>query len=122
MEKCIRSWLNAYKKRGFIRYSIIDKNTNRAIGTSEIFGGAFGVLRIDVRHEYENEAALSELLKTADLFFDDFDTKKFITKAIPEAEARINALVKNGYVPCTVKYEHYFMKRSPNNGASYSPL
>ena len=32
-------WLDAYKNRGFIRYSIIDKNVNKAVGTMEIFGG-----------------------------------------------------------------------------------
>ena len=105
-----------------------DKKTDKAIGTIEIFGGPlggkrteFGVLRIDVRHEYENEEPLAELLKISDSFFGDVNTEKFITKAIPEAAHRINALVKNGYIPTSTgdggMREHYYMKRSPDYGA-----
>ena len=122
MRAYMEGWLDAYKNRGFIRYSIIDKHINKAIGTAEIFGGErngertdFGVLRIDVRSEYENEEALTELLKISDLFFYDVNTEMFITKAIPEAVHRINALVKNGYAPTPTgdggKREHYYMKR-----------
>ena len=120
----MEGWLDAYKNRWFIRYSIIDKKTEKAIGTMEIFGGPiggerseFGVLRIDVRHEYENEEALTELIKMTDSFFGDVNTEKFITKAIPEAAQRINALTRNGYVPTHVgdggsRREHYYMKLS----------
>ena len=103
------------------------QKTDKAIGTIEIFGGSlggkrteFGVLRIDVRHEYENEEALAELLKISDSFFCDVNTEKFITKAIPEAVHRINALTQNGYVPTVVgdggKRKHYYMKRCCNIG------
>ena len=88
----MEGWLDAYKNRGFIRYGIIDKNSNKAVGTMEIFGGErggectdYGVLRIDVRSEYENEESLAELLKISDSFFFDVNTEMFITKAIPEA-------------------------------------
>jgi RimJ/RimL family protein N-acetyltransferase len=124
MRECIKGWLDAYKNRGFIRYSIIDKLAHKAIGTIEIFGGKRGgrrtergVLRIDIRHEYEREEALIELLIIADLFFYDFNVEKFITKAIPEAVRRIDALTNNGYTPYPTKYEHYYIKRSPQNGA-----
>jgi len=123
MKLYIECWLDAYKNRGFIRYSIIDKFINKAIGTAEIFGGErsgertdVGVLRIDVRSDYENEESLAELLDISDSFFHDVNTEMFITKAIPEAAHRINALVKNGYVSTTIsdggKREHYYMKRS----------
>lgn len=122
MRAYMEGWLGAYKNRGFIRYSIIDKHINKAIGTAEIFGGErngectdFGVLRIDVKSEYENEEALTELLNISDSFFHDVNTEMFITKAIPEAVHRINALVKNGYAPTPTgdggKREHYYMKR-----------
>ena len=128
MKAYMEGWLDAYKNRGFIRYSIIDKETDKVIGTIEIFGGPiggkrteFGVLRIDVRHEYENEEPLAELLKISDSFFGDVNTEKFITKAIPEAAHRINALVKNGYIPTSTgdggMREHYYIKRSPDYGA-----
>ncbi len=124
MNACVEDWLDAYKNKCYIRYSIIHKNTNNVIGTVEIFGGdrggnctEYGVLRIDVRSDYENEEALTELLKISDLFFYDFNTKMFITKAIPEALHRVNALTKNEYVPTSTvdggRREHYYMKRSP---------
>ena len=120
MRGYIAGWLDAYKNRHFIRYSIIDRQNNKAVGTIEIFGGErggarteYGILRIDVRSGYENEQSLDELLKVADLFFYDVNTDKFVTKAIPEAAQRISALTRNGYVPYQTKYEHYFMKGSP---------
>jgi hypothetical protein len=123
MKSYMEGWLDAYKNRHFIRYSVIDKKINRAVGTIEIFGGQrggersdFGVLRIDVKSEYENDESLSELLKISDSFFYDVSTEMFITKAIPEAAHRINALIKNGYVSTITgdggKREHYYMKRS----------
>ena len=124
MKEYMEGWLDAYRNRRFIRYSIIDKHINRAIGTIEIFGGErggerteFGVLRIDVKSEYENEEVLGELLKISDSFFRDVSTAMFITKAIPDAVQRINALIQNGYTPTPVgdggRREHYYMKESP---------
>lgn len=122
MNACIEGWLYAYKVRAFIRYAIIDKQTSKAIGTIEIFGGDRkgprsdrGVLRIDIRSEYENKEALAELLTMTDLFFYDFNTEMFVTKAIPEAAARIDVLMSNGYVPYPAKYGHYYMKKSPED-------
>jgi len=127
MKAYMEGWLNAYKNREFIRYSIIDKSNHKAIGTIEIFGGElgeerseYGVLRIDVKSEYENEEALTELINISDSFFYDVNTERFITKAIPEATQRIGALTLNGYVPTIIgdggNREHYYMKRSPQNG------
>jgi len=120
----IEGWISAYKNGGFIRYSVIDRQINQVIGTIEIFGGkngglrdGHGILRIDVRSEYENEESLGELLVISDQFFYDFNSGKIITKAIPEAAARRNALAQNGYAPTRLgdgaNREHYFMKESP---------
>jgi hypothetical protein len=124
MGACIKDWLYAYKNRYFIRYAIIDKNVNKAVGTTEIFGGErggersdFSVLRVDVGSGYENEESLIEILKMTDSFFFDVSTEMFITKAIPEAAHRINALAKSGYVPADTgdggERDHYYMKRNP---------
>jgi len=113
----INRWLEAYKVRGFIRFSIIDKQKNRAIGTIEIFGGGHNnhsVLRIDNVAGYENEKALSELLKIADSFFHDIDCKKIVTKVMPEATQRMKAVTQNGYAPYPANDEwdrnDYYMK------------
>jgi len=115
MQNCIEDWLYAYQNGYFVRFSIMDKTKFKAVGTVEIFGGTYGVLRIDIRSDYEDESYLSELIQTANAFFDDFDCKKIVSKAIPEATERISALRKNGYAHCPKceewNREHYYLKR-----------
>lgn len=114
MQYNIKLWLDSYCSRCFVRFSIIDKSLGTAVGTVEIFGGTHGVLRIDIMPEYECEKYLSELLDTADRFYNDFACERIVSKAIPEASERIKALTKCGYVPypqCdTWDREYYYMK------------
>ncbi|MCL1964823.1 MAG: DUF3795 domain-containing protein [Firmicutes bacterium] len=120
MRDCIRRWLEEYENRCFIRFSILDKQKNKAAGTVEIFGGWHGrpsVLRIDTASPYENEEALWELLKISDSFFRDIKCGEIVSKGVPEAVCRINALTKNGYTayPVNTQWdrEHYYIKRGP---------
>jgi len=60
MEKAIEFWLNSYKEKYFVRWSIIEKTTNEAIGTIELFhrdaNDYFtntGLLRLDLASDYE---------------------------------------------------------------------
>ena len=46
MRAFIERWLAAYKNRCFIRFCVIDKRTDKAIGTVEVYD--YGVLPIDV--------------------------------------------------------------------------
>ena len=126
MHEWIEGWLKEYKDGRYVRFSVVDKRVNKAIGTVEIFNGddskyakirkGRSILRIDVATKYESEGYLSELLVIADSFFYDFKCKNIITKAIPEATERINALTLNGYVPTPVgdggNREHYYIKRN----------
>ena len=117
MRDCIDFWLECYKGGGFVRFAIVDNESGKAIGTVEIFGGDYGVLRIDVLSEYETEAYLNELVKTADSFFYDFGCENIITKAVPIAAARASALTRNGYAPADIgdgsNREHYYLKKAP---------
>lgn len=101
MKRCIEEWIDAYKKKDYTRFSIIDKQNNKAVGTVEIFGSdenqGYSVLRIDILPQYENQEHLNELLCIADSFFLDFGCYRIVTKAIPEAAERIKALTKHGY-------------------------
>jgi len=119
MRAYIDGWIDAYKNGYFVRFSIITKADNKAVGTVEIFGGDYGVLRIDILTAYENENCLDELLKIADSFFHDFECENIITKAIPEAVCRRNALVQNEYAPTAIgdgmKREHYFFKAASDS-------
>ncbi|NJD01711.1 MAG: GNAT family N-acetyltransferase [Ruminiclostridium sp.] len=114
MQYFIKLWLDSYYNKNFVRFSIIDKSANISVGTVEMFVGRHGILRIDIMPEYEREKYLSEFLKTADYFFNDFDCDSIVSKAIPEAAERIEALTKRGYAPYPQsdiwRREHYYKK------------
>ena len=105
MAEALAFWKLAYENGWFVRLSIVDKTTSSAIGTIELclrvsedeFNN-MGILRVDVRSDYEKEDAL-------------FDIFSFITPQIPEllgcqgiltkapiyAVERIKAIQKAGF-------------------------
>lgn len=107
MEGCIRFWLAEYAQRYYIRWSILDRETGRAVGTIELFRRIasdyfhdVGLLRLDLRSDYETEAVITELLQalipqTPALF----GFSRFATKAVPLAVQRRKALAKLGFSP-----------------------
>jgi RimJ/RimL family protein N-acetyltransferase len=119
MKRCIDDWMNAYKARDYVRFSIIEKQSNKALGTVEIFGSdekhGHSILRIDICPQYETQEYLGELLQIADNFFEDFGCWRIITKAIPKAAERILALKDHGYTeyPASREWEreNYYIKR-----------
>ncbi len=129
MGRCIRSWLAAYKNRYYIRLTVIDKQTEKAIGTIEIFDHIHSeknwksdvvrqsfVLHIDFAVPYETQKYLSELLTLADQkFFRLFGFEYLLIRAVPAATERIAALTATGYEPFFWEpgREHYYMKRRP---------
>lgn len=123
MKDYIVGWLKAYEKEEFVRFSIVDKALEKAVGAIEIFGmvGAYpdpvGVLRLDICSRYEQVDFLSELLRIADCFFYEFRCEKIATKAVPPAVQRINALIQNGYKACPVnkggERKEYYLKCQP---------
>ena len=120
MYKTIDFWIQAYENNDFVRFSIIYKLNGKTIGTIEIFGGTYGVLRIDIKSEFEKKDHLKEIIHvSACNFFVLFDIKNMITKAIPEAIDRIHALIECGFIQYTERMgtfrENYFIK-------SYDPV
>jgi Acetyltransferases, including N-acetylases of ribosomal proteins len=124
MKSCIQFGIQSYENQCFIHFSIIDKKTDKAIGTIECFAkevafeknfGRVGVLRIDLASEYETEAMITEILNAInDNFYEIFGAKNIITKAIPEAEQRIGALMKSGYIELKdnpiMPYHSYYIR------------
>lgn len=99
MENCIKFWLEEYQKQYYVRFSVIPKDTLKAIGTVESFGGEAGVLRIDLSAEYNTEKSFAEIIKlTIEQFVDDFGigSVKIKTSNIPE---KINCLENLGFIP-----------------------
>lgn len=123
MQKCIASWLEEYKNKYYIRFSVIDKAADKAIGTIEVFDNAGkddSYLHIDFSAAYEAQSYISELLTLADKeFFKIFNIKNLLIQAVPSAKERIAALQVFGYQPFTCKAggKHCYKKRNPQNGA-----
>ena len=115
MRNCIDSWLKEYEQQSFIRYAIVDKSLDRAVGTIEMFGmlGQYktpqGVLRLDIYSEYEKSSFLEELLMLcAKDFFILFGVEQIITKAVPVASDRVKILSEIGFCPYKIPEREYY--------------
>lgn len=106
MLKALDFWDFSYKKGYFVRLTILDNNYNRAIGTVEVCyrvsGDEFnnmGILRVDVRSDYENEDVLFDIFSIVTPCMKDLlGCKGTITKAPIYAIERIKAIKKVGFV------------------------
>jgi len=105
MEQALDFWEQSYLGRWFVRFSIIDKSDNTAVGTVELFKRSsedfydgFGVLRLDLRSDYEKEREILNILSLViPPAFVLFECKSIVTKAISKAGERIAALKKYGF-------------------------
>lgn len=68
MEQAVDFWCEAYQKGWFVRWTVIDRQEDKAVGSVEMFHrtaeDAFdgvGVLRLDVGSSYEKKEVLGEL-------------------------------------------------------------
>lgn len=96
MESAIYFWNNDVSQ--YARPAVIAKRTGEAVGTLEIFGGETGVLRVDLRRDYERPEVLRELYALAvERFPGDFPMGAMVTKAVPGAAVRRAALTELGF-------------------------
>lgn len=121
VEQAIKFWDDCYKGKHFIRWTVILNNTNEKIGTIEMFHriaedefNHYGVLRIDLQSNYETQLIIDEILEIANgNFYEAFDVKAILTKAIPNATERTSSLLKKGYEPMNRKvivYDDYYVR------------
>jgi len=120
MAEAISFWKTAYDNRWFARLSIIDKSGSDVIGTVEIclrvseddFNN-MGILRVDVRSDYEREDSLYDLFSLlAPKLEEMLGCKGVLTKAPIYAVDRIRAVQKAGFS----KSEHLLIAQ---NGYAY---
>lgn len=105
MEQAIDFWNMSYEKRYFVRMTITHNDTNEKIGTIEMFNrgrmdnyGFHGVLRIDLQSQYETKDVILAILHLANQhFYEAFSVDCIITKAIPMAKERVEALMSEMY-------------------------
>lgn len=107
MRDFINLWLEAYRDRGFVRWSVLDNRTNAAIGTIELFNRQgedyfdnCGILRLDLSKKYECATKISEILS---LLLTDafvlFNCTMIATIISPIAKERLMALSELGFHP-----------------------
>lgn len=116
MEQAMAFWESAYKNRWFARLSVVDKSAACAIGTAELclrvsddrFNNT-GILRLDVRSDYENGDALYSILSLITPHIADMlGCSGIITKAPIYAVERIKAISQAGFK----KSEHFLVGKT----------
>ncbi len=124
MQQALGFWEEAYRKGKFVRWAVLVPSKGETIGTVEMFRRqgedkwhGHGILRIDLRSDYENETILRDILDIVnEHFFELFDVEQILTKAGSAAETRIRALYAEGYAPVpekVVEYDDYFVRERP---------
>ncbi len=105
MEKAIDYWLWEYSRKGFVRWSVVSKVTDEVIGTIELFHRNSedyftncGLLRLDLRNDYEKTEDIINILKIIiEPTYILFECDKIATKAVAIANERIAALNELGF-------------------------
>jgi len=105
MHQMIEFWQREYQNKYYVRWTIWDKAISQAVGTIELFSrkaedyfNDCGLLRLDLRSDYEYEdriTAILELILTP--AWDLFQCKMIATKVPTFAAERKNAVEKLGF-------------------------
>lgn len=105
MLEAIKYWFFEYDRKGFVRWAVVDKTSNEAIGTIELFHRKSkdyfrncGLLRLDLRSDYETADSIEKILSPILVStFKLFHCNKIASKAIPAAKERIAGLEALGF-------------------------
>ena len=105
MSEAIDFWKTAYDNRWFARLSIVDKSASSVIGTVELClrvsedrFNHMGILRVDVRSDYEREDSLYDIFSFITPKLEEMPgCRGVLTKAPIYAVERINAIQKAGF-------------------------
>lgn len=133
MRDALIFWKDAYKNGWFVRLTVVDKQTNNAIGTVELFRRdendyftECGLLRLDLRSDYEKSDIIQNILSLIVVpSFELFGVKIVATKAISAAKERIKALSAIGFEESdqplighdgTKYYDYYVLNKTPALG------
>jgi hypothetical protein len=127
MKQALQYWKFEYDRKGFVRWSITDKRESIVIGTIELFHrdsedyfNDCGLLRLDLRSDYETEANIIDILNLIeDKTYEMFECNMIATKAPAFASERIKALTELGFSPTENKlighdgreYSSYYFKK-----------
>lgn len=104
-QNAIKFWLEAYQRKEFVRWSIVDKKVHRTVGTIELFNRRAedyfdncGLLRLDLRSDYENAESIVEILSLIVQAIPElFECRMIATKVPPFATERKLAVERLGF-------------------------
>ena len=105
MKQAVDFWRFSYENGYFVRWSIVDREMGKAIGTVELFtrtsddGLCGGLLRLDLRSDYETRNCIESLLTLLLPMAAEYFGNAVITKAPSYAVERIAALEQLGFTP-----------------------
>ena len=103
MQQAMSFWIWSYENGWFVRMSIVDVASACAVGTIELCyrdSEDTGVLRLDLRSDYEKEADIANILSLIlEPAYEWIGCSRLITKARPIAQNRIRALTAYGFTP-----------------------
>ena len=113
MQEALNFWKQSFENEWFTRLSIVDKSISKVIGTFELClrvsddnFNQMGILRLDVKSNYEQEKILTELFQLIlSVSYDAIGCTHIITKAPIYAIERIKALQHTDFS----KSEHYLI-------------
>lgn len=105
MQSAVEFWLSAYGGGGFVRWAVVDRKSRQAVGTIELFlrraedyFDNCGLLRLDLRSDYETEEAVSDILsQIVPPAWELFGCEMIATKIPPCAGARRAAAERMGF-------------------------
>lgn len=126
MQGAVDFWAEAYREKWFVRWAVVDKGTQKAIGTIELFNrqaedyfNDCGLLRLDLKSDHENGEDIHEILSLiVPPAYDLFHCKMIATKVIPAAVKRREAVERLGFTASAealvghdgTRYTDYYVK------------
>ena len=121
MLQAVDFWSYSYHNRFFVRWAIVDRRQNKAIGTIEAFhrqadleAPECAMMRLDLRHDYEEERYITVILAPIiKALYSLFGTKNVLTKAWGKDEPRFKSLTRLGF-------EDAFLNIIGDEGKRYS--
>jgi len=105
IKQAVAFWEESYRSKWFVRWIIIDKKTEKAAGTIELFhrdSNDFftncGLLRLDLGSPYETQETAAAVIKLIlEPAYELFGCSMIATKAVPAAGERRKALEQAGF-------------------------
>ena len=105
MSEAIKFWQFSYDNGYFVRWSIVDKRIDAAVGTIELFHrddtspiyDNCGLLRLDLRSDYEKESIIKEILSVIMPAVYELFGDKVVTKVKSFATERLAAVKALGF-------------------------